>query len=357
MFDHLEGKSGEIYRSLTNKRPGEGQDHRFSTFISGLRPQSLHYFEVFSDAHIGVETCLALNDHGQSLKSIKLSLRSEALPHLALLKGCTAVETLHLEDMDGTADLHKIHNDAFLEVVDWLRNCSNLQDFSLKNFVGAADIGTPILVEHSIRLRQLCLDSYMVKDNQTFHAALIQQPLLEVLSLKGEADGVGFDDNEILLQSLGQLKELRVLELRGVSDYFSNEHIICLAEQLKKLEDLYISGYGITDVVWDPLAELKNLRNIVINAWTAFTMDGLLEFIEKLRPSNQGIVISIYNADPDSLLSEEEQALVREVLATKVGGRLEYTPWRGGSSPAVSLNFALTLVDPEVSEFEGESDE
>ncbi|KAJ9663584.1 hypothetical protein H2201_005545 [Coniosporium apollinis] len=319
---------------------GEGQDHRFSTFISGLRPQSLQFFQVFRDAHIGVETCLALNDHGRSLKTIKLNLRSEALPNLALLKGCTAVETLHLEDMDGTADLHKTHNDAFLEIVDWLKQCSNLQDFSLTNFVGAADIGTPVLVEYSIRLRKLNLGSYMVKDNQTFHAALIQQPLLETLSLQGEPDEMTFDDNEILIQSLGQLKELRELELRGVSDYFSNKHIIHLAEQLKKLEDLYVSGYGITDVVWDSLAGLENLRNICINAWTAFTADGLLKFIEKLRPSNQGIVISIYNADPDSLLSEEEQAMVREVLATKVGGRLDYTPWR----------------DPDVSEFEGESD-
>ncbi|KAJ9645972.1 hypothetical protein H2199_003015 [Coniosporium tulheliwenetii] len=307
-------------------KSGEGQDHRFSTFISGLRPQSLQFFQVFRDAHIGVETCLALNDHGRSLKTIKLNLRSEALPNLALLKGCTAVETLHLEDMDGTADLHKTHNDAFLEIVDWLKQCSNLQDFSLTNFVGAADIGTP--------------SCYMVKDNQTFHAALIQQPLLETLSLQGEPDEMTFDDNEILIQSLGQLKELRELELRGVSDYFSNKHIIHLAEQLKKLEDLYVSGYGITDVVWDSLAGLENLRNICINAWTAFTADGLLKFIEKLRPSNQGIVISIYNADPDSLLSEEEQAMVREVLATKVGGRLDYTPWR----------------DPDVSEFEGESD-
>ena len=34
-------------------------------------------------------------------------------------------------------------------------------------------------------------------------------------------------------------------------------------------------------------------------------------------------------ADPDTLLTDEEVALVRESLMEKVGGTLEYTPWRG----------------------------
>lgn len=34
-------------------------------------------------------------------------------------------------------------------------------------------------------------------------------------------------------------------------------------------------------------------------------------------------------ADPDTLLTDEEVALVRERLMEKVGGTLEYPPWRG----------------------------
>jgi ATP-dependent RNA helicase DDX5/DBP2 len=37
----------------------------------------------------------------------------------------------------------------------------------------------------------------------------------------------------------------------------------------------------------------------------------------------------VVQADPDTLLSDDEVALIRESLAEKVGGAIEYTPWRG----------------------------
>jgi hypothetical protein len=38
-------------------------------------------------------------------------------------------------------------------------------------------------------------------------------------------------------------------------------------------------------------------------------------------------------ADPDTLLSEDEIALVREVFGKAVGGNVEYVPWRGKLEP------------------------
>jgi hypothetical protein len=42
-------------------------------------------------------------------------------------------------------------------------------------------------------------------------------------------------------------------------------------------------------------------------------------------------------ADPDTLLTDEEVSLVRESLTEKIGGTLEYTPWRGIYSRWLSL--------------------
>ncbi|KAL2358697.1 Phosphomethylpyrimidine kinase-domain-containing protein [Cryomyces antarcticus] len=61
------------------------------------------------------------------------------------------------------------------------------------------------------------------------------------------------------------------------------------------------------------------------------TARGLLDFISKLGPGNEAIVVSVDNADPEDHLTEEEQKLVRDELANKVGGRFDYILLRAGS--------------------------
>ncbi|KAF2814871.1 uncharacterized protein BDZ99DRAFT_186205 [Mytilinidion resinicola] len=319
----------------------EDRDHKLSNFISGLRPQSLKYLETISDTGIGAEAFLALNTHGESLKELRLCLRTDTLPHLSLLRGCTAIETLRLEDNDGHTDIKATQNDVFLEVIEWLRKCEDLKNFSLTNFVDAAAIVFPLLLEEKIHLRKLDIDTYVVNSNKMFHQALIhQRESLRALTLSGDSDEMFRDDVDVLVDSLKSLTELRELELRGVSDWLKDEHFNQIIDRLDKLEDFYISGLEVTDAVLDKAASLRNLRSMTFMVMSKFTLDGLLEFVSKLGPGNQGLVLLIGMADPGALLSEDELSLVRESLMVKVGGRLEYTPWR----------------DPDVSEFEGDSD-
>lgn len=322
--------------SLTPVRQADCADHKLSVFLSSVRPQTLRFFETISDVRVGPETCLALNNHCQSLKTVKMSLKSEALPHLAFLKGCTAVENLQLTDTDRTVELEKTEHDVFLEIVAWLRECRNLRELGFTNFLSAAAIVTPLLLEEHIQLQRLQVDYYVAKDNRNFHMALAHQPSLRSLFLKGDGyDGVTRDDLDTMVESLGRLTELRELEFRGVSDLFDEARIVYLAEHLKNLEDLYVGGTEVTDAVWEELASVKNLRSLTFVALSKFTTDGLLEFISKLGPGNRGIVLTIDNAHQDDYLSEEEQSLVREALFAKVGGRFEYTLWRGKSQATI----------------------
>ena len=100
--------------------------------------------------------------------------------------------------------------------------------------------------------------------------------------------------------------ELRELKLTGVSDFFNDERIKLILEELPLLEDLYFGGYGVTDVILPSLSKLKNLRSIGIVAISAFTADGLLEYISTLGPGNQGLQMTVDMADTDSLLTDEE---------------------------------------------------
>ena len=308
------------------------RDHMFSKFIGSMRPQSLKAINAISDIGAGPETFLALSGHGESLKDLRLCVLDESLQHLSLLGGCIALESLMIDDVRGTTNLEETQNDVFLEMVAWLRKCTELRSLVFTRLQSAAALITPVLLEHNIRLRKLELDSYVLKDHQAFHQALVhQKESLKFLSLKGESDGIFRDDVDIMVDSLRQLTELRVLEL-FIHEVFRDEHFVAVTQDMEHLEDLYISGLVITDELLDVLAKLNNLRSVTFTGISKFTVTGLLEFIDCLGSGNQGIRIMIDMADPDTLITDAQINFIREVLAEKAGGSLEYTALRGEDS-------------------------
>ncbi|KAF2263736.1 hypothetical protein CC78DRAFT_496246 [Lojkania enalia] len=325
-----------IYTWQTDER-----DHKFAKFIGSIRPQSLRMIETISDIGVGAKSFHALNAHSESLKDLRLCVSTDSLPYLSLLRRCTALEALRIEDIHGTINLEKTQNDVFLETIEWLRSCGDLRRLSFTKLQSASSIIAPVLLEDCIRLSKLEIDSYMPKDSQLLHQALVHQRWsLRFLSLNGDTDGMFRDDVDILVDSLKQLTELRVLKLLLVQEIFQDEHLITIIDNLRLLEDLYITGIELKDGVLECIGNLTNLRSIAFAGISKFTTDGLFEFISRLGPSNQGIRVMVDMADPDTLLSDEEVMLIRDSLNEKVGGTLEYTLWR----------------DPNVSEFEGDSD-
>lgn len=319
----------------TDRPPGPGEestDHKLATFISGLPEQHLKSFETISITGIGAESFLALNSHGLTLRQLKMYLKSDALPHLGLLKGCVNLETLSLEDGDGTVDLERTQNDVFLEMIAWLRDCHKLRHLTFTKILSGAAIMTQVLPDDNIRLEQLQIDSYTVKDHQAFHSALTSQTSLSSLFLQGNSDNIGFYDKLVFVESIVQLRELRDVKLvfRGEDmDLLSDSEIQSLAANLGKLEEFYVSGYGVTDATLDKISGLKHLRAMTFFSITSFTVDGLLGFVSRLGPGNQDLSLVVDMADPASALTDAEHTLVREALYDKVGGRFEYQLLRG----------------------------
>ena len=142
------------------------------------------------------------------------------------------------------------------------------------------------------------------------------------------------------------------------SDYFQDDQLQLLGENLLKLEDLFVGGWLLSDSTLITLSNLGNLRSLTFNGLSVFTANGLLDFIDRLGPGNRGLAISIDMASLDGALSGEEQDLVRDTLATKVQGRFEYQLVRGETTAFFiksSKRQADNKIDPDVSEFE-ESD-
>jgi hypothetical protein len=298
--------------------------------VETVQPQSLRLIETFRDIGAGAETFLALNAHSKTLKDLRLCVSSDTITHLSLLRGCTAIEALRIEDADGIINLEKTENDVFLELVDWLRMCENLRRLSFSGSQSAASIVGRVLLEDKIELTKLEIDSYSLKEHQVFHQALVnQRASLRFLSLSGDTDGMFRDDVDILVDSLKQLTGLKVLKLLDFHEILQDSHLVSIINSLSLLEDIYVTGVEIKDGVLESAGHLGNLRNVAFAGISKFTTDGLLEFISLLGPGNSGIRVMIDMADPDTLLNDAELGLVKETLWGKVGGFLDYVPYKG----------------------------
>lgn len=289
----------------------------------------MRQLNTINDIRAGAESFLALNQHGKSLEDLRICISVASAPYLSLLEGCTALKYLRIEDTYGQVDLEATQNDVFLGVITWLTKCENLQQLVFPNFQSGASIATPVMLEHKIALTHVEMDNYVLKDHKAFHQALVhQQSSLRYLSLSGDTDGMFRDDLDTLVDSLKQLHQLRDLKLL-LPEVLRDEHTVTILSDLNSLEDLYVSGLELNDIVLDSVAALPNLRNVTLSGISKFTVDGLLDFVSRLGPGNSGIRLSIDMADPESLLPEESVAMVRECLVEKTGGTFEYLAFRG----------------------------
>jgi len=311
---------------------GTGSDEKLGSFISGLPSQMLRELTTISGCGVSLQTCTALNNHGQTLQKLELDFGFEAIPALALLKGCTNVRVLHLE-ISATVDMAETHKEVLTELINWLNSCTSLREITLTEFMCGPTILTPLLLSEEIRLEEVSLNAvrnlYNGGEHRDFHLALAHQKTLKTLDLRGNAEDMVRDDIDALVDSVSQLVNLQSLKLHGLADYFSNPEIIRCLAPLTNIEEVYIGGWNVTDSVLTTVATLKKLHTLNFAAITAFTCDGLLSLVEKLSSGQDGFHLSIDDADPMRMINEEEVKLIHESLQAKVGGTLDYLPLRG----------------------------
>lgn len=221
------------------------------------------------------------------------------------------------------ADLEQSHNDDFLEIVTWLKECKSLQILTFTRFLSASVIA-PILLETNIHLISLKYEGFGMWDNTKFHHALANQTSLQSLWLNGFVDEYAVE-TDVLVDSLSKLVNLTHLHLEDESENFDNRHIVQLAHCLPKLEFWSTRAYLLSDDIWDDVATLRSLRRLELEALTDFTANGILHFIQKLGPGNKGFHLSAMNSE-DSTSDPwwEKRALIEEEIAKKVGGTFRY---------------------------------
>jgi hypothetical protein len=305
-------------------------DETFARFISGLRPNSLEYFELISFSNLGSLSFSAFSNHQSSLRELKLgSLHEDAILALGQLKGCTALRVLVLEDVRGTLQLEATQNHVFLEIVAWLSSCTELKDLTLKKFWDCPSILAQVLCAPDVLLTKLSVEGYKVTDSATFHTSLPEQPQLQSVWLKGDGEDPPDSDIEIMVDSLCRLKNLHELVLKDCSDAFEEMHIARLALELPLLEDFWTSGQTVSSDILGYLGNLNYLKNLTLYALTEFTSQDIIDFISQLDEQKQrGFSLSLMASDTEYDLTEEEQNFIRELLKTKLDGRFDFVLWR-----------------------------
>lgn len=306
---------------------GTEVDTCLSCFFMGLRSNTLRSLQIFSHHDAGPQTFLSLNNHHASLKHLSLgSLRGPALSSLSLLKGCTAIETLVLQDLVGRTDLEATENDVFLEFVAWLTSCKQLKNISLSNFLNGPKILTAVCLEHAIKLDSLHLAKYTLVGNQDFHRALAHQTSLTSLHLEGDAEDSFRDDIDTLVMCLGQLKNLKYLNILDISDYFRTSEIQLLALNLPKVEFSCITiSYktlsSVSESLRDSLCFFPNVPNAGHRPCRITFCSIYNRLLRCLEPT-----------DPPSLHSSKTSESAATMSQTKCGAASERSPTSAASS-------------------------
>lgn len=301
----------------------EDSEIECETFLSELRPHSLEYFEVLSYSRLGPRSIGAMGLHLNSLTELKLtSLGMDSIAALPSLTAPPALRVLVLTDSCPEV-LYEEHELTITRVAGWIRSCKSLQQLELRRFVDDPVLLSLVLVQDGPPLTALSVMGYDSDRARGFHDALASQKSLQNLYLSG-SDIELPEENEILVSSITQLRNLRELELEGISDGFTPDLIMVLTPFLTHLEKLWISGDHFEDIILNAFLCLPKLQNLVIRALSEFTMQGILDFIAQLGPGNRGMKLSILNSTTEASLTEEQQKLVHNTLENSLGGSFDF---------------------------------
>lgn len=306
-------------------------------------------FEVISLSFIGPRTILSLNVHLSSLTKLVLTnLTIEAIAQLPTLGPPKALKRLVLTDSQPTA-----RDDSFIEtlaaVAGWMSQCENLRHLQLRDFMGMDDTSllAKVLVDDRIRLETLQLRCYFAQDNEEFHHALsFQAESLQSLIVQRKRHTV-MQNGANLLQAICKLTELRELDLKEVSDYYTAGHVMFMMPYLPKLERFSLNGLRFNDDLWMYLLPLKGLRFLAIHAYSEFTAEGILDFVSQLGPNNRGFHLIITSAVADSAIPLDAQNVISDALAQNVGGVFDYEVIIGDFRLPLAFIYRLLIIRTE----------
>lgn len=293
-------------------------------FLTELGPQSLEYFEILSYSNLGPRSIEALGLHVNKLAELKLtSLDIDCISQLASLPTLPSLSVLVLTDSIPT-----LRDNAFYAVVErlalWMRSCKALRRLELRRFVDDPALLAQVLDHGHTQLDTLSLAGYHMGSEQVqlFHKSLSHQKSLKCLYLSGM--GIAHSAaNKLLCEAVCEL-DLRELELKDISDFFTPRNVGDVLRSQFGLERLWISGERFPDGYIKALELMRNLKSLVIQAPCDFTGDEILDFIDRLirDGGHEGFSLSILNSV--ETITDWEESMIRDLIRGQLDGSFDF---------------------------------
>ena len=229
----------------------------------------------------------ALDRHSGSLRRLVLSgLRQRTLVALNQLRNCKALEGLSLGTWELDADLPNFdfawsETAVYNQVVEWLQNCSQQTDLTLR-----LPSGTQLLKEllTGPKLRLESLEVVEIEVGAPWYNELHHQARLKSLDVRVPNSGLrelgpASGRCQGLAIGISRCSELTALV---TEEYLSVADITKISEGALKLERIDFSGTLIHDAHIMPLANLSHLKEVVVRGVSTFTASGIIRFLEKM---------------------------------------------------------------------------
>lgn len=291
---------------------------------------------MISYSLLGPRSIRAMGTQLNSLVELKLtSLQIKAIAELPSLPSPPVLKVLVLTDSIPTSRNEEFYS-IVSQVAGWISSCKSLRRLELRRFVDDPKLLSQALTDEGPHLTTLSVSNYTLSGSREFYEALPSQQSLQNLYLRGEGSD-NPDENSAFVQAVGQLKNLRELELKDISDGFFPDHVMTMTLLLPRLERLWISGDYFDDAIWNAFLCLPQLKSLAIYALSEFTAERIIEFISRLGPSNKGFNLSILNSTVNGNLSEEEQTVIREMLKNNLNGSFDFTLVYGWLASSLGL--------------------
>ncbi len=305
---------------------GPSVDEELASFFRTIRPNSLEVFSVSSKNRLWKEAFASLSFHASSLKKLGLSdLQGIAFEHLGALRPCIMLESLELEaerlaSMDWMAD----YPESFADTIAWLNACTSLVDLKLQNVPRATALLKIVLRSSALRLRTLYLK--LIDADDGFYTSLGSQTTLESLVMRSTDTQLDHPSPHHinLVDSICKLQQLRILDIMQTP--ITEEELRKLSVSLESLEELSFDGDFMEDSALDAFLAMRKLRAININASSLFTVEGILQLIDKIGPAGRDrgeISLAIMNQSLQASISPEEEQFLSETAQATFGGRIE----------------------------------
>ncbi|KAF9892061.1 hypothetical protein FE257_002467 [Aspergillus nanangensis] len=301
-------------------------------FLNGLRPNTLKHLDMGDGLPLGPSAFHAISHHFDTLTVLKINNIGEPMAsELCTTHPPQKLETLEIgEDVETPLPFP-------CAVGEWICESRRLRHLQLRGQMVDAHV-----IRHVLTSPNLTLETFGVASDgdkvdldgfspyESLYEHLPTQKGLKELKIEVDEHYRG-ENLELLFDSLRKLHSLRALDIVKATSSGRSRQIANLASSLPQLERLKVCGGDLDNSFWRSL-KVPKLRHLSIQCqeiWAGpnrnnfrFTRQGVLRFIRRLGPQNEGFLLEIDHpfSGVHAISSEEDHRRIREELSAHLKG-------------------------------------